>query len=101
MSLTSQRCVWLSILFGCRYCRQADDILKWDHVAPVGLILGTRMWYPMWDAEKEDDAAFEGRVENVVREIGERGRLITPEAVPVLKKSSAGDMGNKSTHQKR
>ena len=42
----------------------------------VGLILGTRMWYAMWDAEKDDDAAFERRLDNVVREIGERGKLI-------------------------
>ena len=25
----------------------------------VGLILGTRMWYAMWDAESDEDAAFE------------------------------------------
>ena len=42
----------------------------------LGLILGTRLWYPMWDAEKDDDAAFEKRLDNVVREIGDRGRLI-------------------------
>ena len=32
--------------------------------------------YAMWDAEKDDDAAFERRLDNVVREIGERGKLI-------------------------
>ena len=42
----------------------------------LGLILGTRLWYPMWDAEKDDDAAFEKRLDNVVREIGDRGRLM-------------------------
>ena len=46
----------------------------------------------MWDAEEDDEPAFARRVDTVCREIGERGRLITPEAVPVLKKSSAGDM---------
>jgi hypothetical protein len=40
----------------------------------LGLILGTRLWYPMWDAEKDDDAAFEKRLDNVVREIGDRGQ---------------------------
>ena len=47
----------------------------------VGLIMGTRMWYAMWDAEKDDDAAFERRLDNVVREIGERGKALLPEAV--------------------
>eukprot|EP01051_Picozoa_sp_SAG22_P033892 SAG22_NODE_15079_length_357_cov_1.217054_1_plen_41_part_10 len=36
----------------------------------VGLILGTRMWYAMWDAENDDEAAFERRVDSVTREIG-------------------------------
>eukprot|EP01043_Picozoa_sp_COSAG02_P069994 COSAG02_NODE_12222_length_1577_cov_1.075051_1_plen_53_part_10 len=49
----------------------------------MGLILGSRMWYAMWDAEKDDDAAFERRVDSVVREIGERGKLVmVSEAVP-------------------
>eukprot|EP01043_Picozoa_sp_COSAG02_P142896 COSAG02_NODE_81911_length_103_cov_401.500000_1_plen_34_part_11 len=30
----------------------------------VGLILGTRMWYAMWDAENDDEAAFERRVDS-------------------------------------
>eukprot|EP01046_Picozoa_sp_COSAG06_P028636 COSAG06_NODE_2595_length_6614_cov_51.209159_3_plen_337_part_00 len=49
----------------------------------LGLILGSRMWYAMWDAEKDDDAAFERRLDSVVREIGERGKLaMVSEAVP-------------------
>ena len=49
----------------------------------LGLILGSRMWYAMWDAEKDDDAAFERRLDSVVREIGERGKLLmVSEAVP-------------------
>lgn len=48
----------------------------------VGLLMGTRLWYEMWDAEKDDDAAFERRVDHVMREIGERGKLIVPESVP-------------------
>ena len=35
----------------------------------------------MWDAEKDDDAAFERRLDSVVREIGERGKALLPEAV--------------------
>lgn len=40
--------------------------------------------YQMWDAEQDDDAAFERRLDSVVREIGERGKLMTAvaEAVP-------------------
>jgi hypothetical protein len=40
----------------------------------LGLILGTRMWYAMWDAEQDDDAAFNNRLDSVVREIGDRGK---------------------------
>ena len=36
----------------------------------------------MWDAEDDDDASFERRVDNIVREIGQRGKLGMPEAVP-------------------
>jgi len=48
----------------------------------LGLIMGTRMWYAMWDAEKDDDAAFDRRLDSVVREIGERGKAMVAEAVP-------------------
>eukprot|EP01043_Picozoa_sp_COSAG02_P080915 COSAG02_NODE_19479_length_879_cov_4.598718_1_plen_220_part_00 len=48
----------------------------------VGLILGTRIWYAMWDVENDDEAAFERRVDSVTREIGERGKLNVPESVP-------------------
>eukprot|EP01043_Picozoa_sp_COSAG02_P128132 COSAG02_NODE_65566_length_257_cov_2.132911_1_plen_38_part_10 len=33
----------------------------------VGLILGTHMWYAMWDAENDDEAAFERRGNSVTR----------------------------------
>ena len=38
--------------------------------------------YGMWDAENDDDAAFERRMASVVREVGERGKLIVAESVP-------------------
>ena len=38
----------------------------------------------MWDAEQDDDTAFERRLDSVVREIGERGKLLLPEAVTPL-----------------
>ena len=47
----------------------------------LGLILGTRMWYSFWDADQDDDAAFERRLDAVIREIGDRGKLMLPEAV--------------------
>eukprot|EP01043_Picozoa_sp_COSAG02_P003991 COSAG02_NODE_101_length_36804_cov_125.342951_4_plen_288_part_00 len=51
-------------------------------VRVVGLIMGTRIWYKMWDAEKDDNAAFNVRLDAVLREIGERGRLMVADAVP-------------------
>eukprot|EP01043_Picozoa_sp_COSAG02_P000790 COSAG02_NODE_16_length_56207_cov_9.816122_7_plen_285_part_00 len=50
----------------------------------VGLIMGTRLWYAMFDADADDDAAFERRIDAVVREIGDRGKVMTTvsEAVP-------------------
>eukprot|EP01043_Picozoa_sp_COSAG02_P027475 COSAG02_NODE_1624_length_11594_cov_6.314833_5_plen_272_part_00 len=42
----------------------------------------------MWGAEKDDDAAFERRLDSVVREIGERGKLMLPEAVTPLREST-------------
>jgi len=48
----------------------------------LGLILGTRVWYGFWDADQDDDAAFERRLDVVLREIGDRGKIQISEAVP-------------------
>ena len=48
----------------------------------LGMILGTRMWYAMWDAEKDDAASFDRRLDSVVREVGDRGKPMMAEAVP-------------------
>jgi hypothetical protein len=48
----------------------------------LGLILGTRLWYAMWDADQDDDAAFERRLGSVLREMADRGKLMVAEAVP-------------------
>lgn len=48
----------------------------------VGIIMGTRLWYQMWDSENDDDDAFERRLDDVVREIGERGKLVLDTAPP-------------------
>eukprot|EP01043_Picozoa_sp_COSAG02_P000337 COSAG02_NODE_6_length_64796_cov_76.792865_20_plen_442_part_00 len=48
----------------------------------LGLLLGTRLWYAFWDADKDDDASFELRVDQVLREVAERGKPTVPESVP-------------------
>jgi hypothetical protein len=50
-------------------------------LASVGLIMGTRMWYAMWDAETDDIVAFEARLDALCREVGDRGKLVS-EAIP-------------------
>jgi hypothetical protein len=42
----------------------------------------------MWDAEKDDDASFERRLDSVVREIGDRGKVQVSEAVPPVAAAS-------------
>ena len=39
----------------------------------LGMLLGTRMWYSFVDAEQDDDAAFEKRIDSLLREVGNRG----------------------------
>ena len=46
--------------------------------------MGTRVWYAFWDAERDDDAAFKHRVDGLVREIGDRGKVLLPESVPPI-----------------
>ena len=52
----------------------------------LGLIIGTRLWYPFFDADCDDDTAFEERIDPVVSELGERGKRRTAmmEAMPPL-----------------
>ena len=50
--------------------------------AGLGLLMGTRMWYQMWDAASDDDVAFERRMDGICRELGDRAKLKVPEAVP-------------------
>ena len=65
-------------------CDMIALMLQKDYKANgwLGLILGTRLWYGFWDADEDDDAAFEKRVDGLCNEIGDRGRLMLPEAVP-------------------
>eukprot|EP01052_Picozoa_sp_SAG31_P008862 SAG31_NODE_454_length_15434_cov_39.578285_5_plen_360_part_00 len=53
----------------------------------LGLILGSRIWYAFWPCkELEDEARFESRMDQLAKEIGERGKRRTasslPQAVP-------------------
>jgi hypothetical protein len=56
----------------------------------LGLLLGTRIWYAFWGADQDDDAAFEHRLDSVVHEIGDRGKLMLPEAVPPFQEPTLG-----------
>lgn len=49
------------------------------------MLQGSRLWYAMWDVEKDDDAAFEHRLDVVVREIGTRGKRMVPGNVETLR----------------
>lgn len=71
----------------------------------LGLLMGTRVWYPFWDAETDDDILFERRVDAVVKEIGERGRSIvyvpqarqaTGELSPTQPAAACGTLGTSS-----
>ena len=41
--------------------------------------MGTRLWYAMWSANDDDDAAFERRVNPVLKEIGDRCKVVAAE----------------------
>ena len=41
-----------------------------------------RSRYEFWDAEHDDDASFERRVDSLVREIGERGKIMAEATNP-------------------
>jgi hypothetical protein len=38
----------------------------------LGLIMGTRLWYPFYSCKSDDEATFEKKVDAVVREISPR-----------------------------
>jgi hypothetical protein len=40
----------------------------------LGMLIGTRMWYGFYGASASDAGLFEGKVEELCRELGERGR---------------------------
>ena len=49
------------------------------------MILGTRLWYGFFGAERDDDAALDKQVKAMCKELGDRGKVDArwvPEAVP-------------------
>ena len=40
----------------------------------LGMLLGVRLWYGFYGATLESDAAFKGKVDELCRELGERGK---------------------------
>eukprot|EP01048_Picozoa_sp_COSAG05_P035009 COSAG05_NODE_14963_length_382_cov_0.678445_1_plen_59_part_01 len=46
----------------------------------LGLLLGSRLWYSLWDADQDDDATFSSRIQPIIREIGDRGKPGTSSA---------------------
>ena len=51
----------------------------------LGLILGTRLWYPFHPEAVQTDESFTRQIEATVREIGERGKVRAvgvPEGLP-------------------
>ena len=40
----------------------------------LGMLLGVRLWYGFYGATLESDGAFEGKVVELCRELGERGK---------------------------
>ena len=81
---------WLGMLLGTRmwYAINALCSLFPACCAECPLVFSDRdvfrcvYRYAMWDAEKDDDTSFDRRLNSIVREIGERGMLRMPEAVP-------------------
>ena len=58
----------------------------------VGLIMGTRLWYGFWDVENDNDAAFDCRVDSVVREIGDRGKVCLSEPALTPSRGPTSDL---------
>ncbi len=40
----------------------------------LGMLLGVRLWYGFYGAVLEDDKAFESKLMELCRELGERGK---------------------------
>ena len=41
----------------------------------LGMLLGVRLWYGFYGSVVADDQAFEGKIEELCRELGEKGKV--------------------------
>ena len=41
----------------------------------LGMLLGVRMWYGFYGSIVESEGEFEGKVDELCRELGDRGRV--------------------------
>jgi hypothetical protein len=41
----------------------------------LGLLLGTALWYPLYDLQDADDAVFQAKVDPIVKAVGDRGKI--------------------------
>ena len=55
----------------------------------LGLILGTRLWYPFYGSAIETDAGFTQQMDTVVRDIGDRGKVMSEGVPPAASRTSA------------
>ena len=72
---------WLGLIMGEPRLKAFGALRACATNSPVDGSLGTRMYYSFYAAESDDDAAFEKRLDAVVREIGNRGRPLTNQSV--------------------
>jgi hypothetical protein len=59
----------------------------------LGMLIGTRMWYGFYGAAVSDVGLFEGKIEELCRELGDRGRA---NVVPVPSVSSRRESRERS-----
>ena len=66
----------------------------------LGMLLGVRLWYAFYGTVLSSEAAFEGKMEELCREIGDRGRVtVTSAAVGNSKSAEAIDRCLSDTSQ--
>ena len=76
---------WLGMLLGVRLVSQPPTfhVFSWLHVCVFACVIGIaycihdwiRQWYGFYGSVLESEAAFEGKVDELCRELGERGKV--------------------------
>ena len=79
-----------------QYCHQQDvemvPLMMEKGYRPtgwLGLILGTRLWYPFYGSAVETDAGFTQQMDTVVRDIGDRGKGVSEGVPPTASRAPA------------